>query len=843
MKPQCIQAVQAAAAAMGHAKGLSAAQLADIDTRMQRTLRHLARTDPDWQTKPTAQRYAEAAAQAMQEVKAEAALKVQRAQMQVVARGATDGRIASILTQYKGLSRSEALGRDMSNVDAGISGLRARTMSRLVGLVDAVRNADGTSFGRRLAMFLWDAENPQMTSDLAREIYASADGSTGNKIAQEGAKAWLQVIDEMRQRFNAAGGDVGRLDYGYAPISHEFRRVRGDNDLASRDRWVAKTLGLLDRGRYVDETGAKLGDVAVTDMLNGVWETIKSDGLNKQEPGQFKGTGARANAGSEARVLHFKDGGAYLDYMTSYGRGSMYDLMMGHLGKMARDIGLVEAYGPNPEAQMRTQFDLARQADGGELKKFGFGVGIARIDAQGMWRTLSGAASTPASEVGAAFFRHVRNVQSLKLAGTFLKMFPDLATYFVTTGFNKLGYWNGLANLGRSALKANRDWAAMHGLMADSMARELNRFMGENIGQGWSARLANSQMKLTLGELWTDTLDRAFGLTKMAALARQAGKDWGSLDQYDRALLERGGVTAEDWRVVRSAQLDSLNGQAMLTPDAIAAVNHPSAAQVADKILGIVKNQGADAVIKPDLEVRTIQTWNGTQAGTALGEFARSVMQFKSFPIAMVTRHWRQMMNAPVVTDGSAPMLANPWLYGGGLAVSATILGAISTQATAVASGKDPIDVTGPHAAKFWLQAFATGGAGGFYADLLTRDSSQDRSANDTIGKLFGPSISDAATVMQITKGNIDDKLAGKQTHAAAQGLQFARSHVPYLNVWYLKAAIDHAGMNALQENVSPGYLGRMRENAARQWGEDYWWAPGTGGPQRAPDLGQAVGQ
>jgi hypothetical protein len=52
-------------------------------------------------------------------------------------------------------------------------------------------------------MFLFDAENPQMTRDLATEIFANADGSTGNKVAQEGAKAWLKVIEDLRQRFNA----------------------------------------------------------------------------------------------------------------------------------------------------------------------------------------------------------------------------------------------------------------------------------------------------------------------------------------------------------------------------------------------------------------------------------------------------------------------------------------------------------------------------------------------------------------------------------------------------------------------------------------------------------------
>ena len=49
------------------------------------------------------------------------------------------------------------------------------------------------------------------------EVFGNGSGATGNKLAQDGAKAWLKTIEQLRQRFNAAGGDVGSLDYGYLP--------------------------------------------------------------------------------------------------------------------------------------------------------------------------------------------------------------------------------------------------------------------------------------------------------------------------------------------------------------------------------------------------------------------------------------------------------------------------------------------------------------------------------------------------------------------------------------------------------------------------------------------------
>jgi hypothetical protein len=48
--------------------------------------------------------------------------------------------------------------------------------------------------------------------------------------------------------------------------------------------------------------------------------------------------------------------------------------------------------------------------------------------------------------------------------------------------------------------------------------------------------------------------------------------------------------------------------------------------------------------------------------------------------------------------------------------------------------------------------------------------------------------------------------------------------------------------MNALQENLSPGYLGRQQQKAAQEWGQSFYWAPQDHTPHRAPDLSHAFG-
>jgi len=179
--------------------------------------------------------------------------------------------------------------------------------------------------------------------------------------------------------------------------------------------------------------------------------------------------------------------------------------------------------------------------------------------------------------------------------------------------------------------------------------------------------------------------------------------------------------------------------------------------------------------------------------------------------------------------------------------VSLTALGALAVQTKQLTQGKDPINMSphGPHATKFWLKAFAQGGGLSIVADMLLNDPGNTPGDyfRSTAGTLAGPAVSTVMQAAAIPVVNTWDASKGKPTHAMAQAAGLMRQNSPFMNLWYAKAAIDHAGMNALQENMSPGYLGKMRAQAAKDWGQGYWWAPGTGGPDRAPNFGAAVGQ
>lgn len=829
MQPKCRAMVNAAAG-----KPLTDAQIRNIDERMDATMRRLARQDSaGWMAKSKDTQVMDAAQAAMDDIKAEAQRKVVNAQLQVMKTLETQQRIADLKTNMKSDQR-RAVVEDLNNTHLYNDAIKKQYASGLMDLVDAASSTQGTTTGRKMLQFLFDAENPQMTKDLVSEIFANGKGGTGNAVAQAGAKAWLQTIEAMRTRFNDAGGDVGKLEYGYMPQPHDSARIRQ----AGPDAWAQATLDLLDRKQYVNADGSRMNDAQVIDMLRAAHETLASDGMNKQTPGQFKGPGAKANSGSKSRVLHFKDGQAYLDYNAKYGMGSMYDAMISHVGGMARNIGLVERMGPNPNQQFRLQLDLAERADGpittaaGALKN-------GAVGPQAVWDVISGNSGAPASARLAEIGQHTRNVQTMgKLAGAVISSITDLSTMMVTTGYNKLPYWDLLTNTMTAGGKEAKEFANMHGMIAESLISDLNRWQGENIANTWSGRLANSTMKLSLMNAWTDTMRRGFSLTMMAGMGKLSGKKWSALTEWDRSHLARKGITEADWDVVNTAQLSDYRGQKMLTPEAIAASGHPEANQVTDKILGFITDESEFAVMNPDITTRAIQTWGGQQAGTGLGEFARMTMQFKSFPIAMISRHWRRIMESKSSMDG-APAMANKAAYTAALAVSGTILGAIAFQTKQVVQGKDPVDMTTP---KFWTRAIAQGGGAGFMGDIVLGDTTQDRSPLDSLSRLtMGPSFGSLADAWELTKGNFDEWNAGKDTHAGAEALRFAKGHLPYINLWYSKAALDHLLLHSLQENLSPGYLDRQRSKAQKDWQQGYWWEPGQAMPDRAPDI-SAIG-
>ncbi|CAM5183746.1 hypothetical protein CDEF62S_04667 [Castellaniella defragrans] len=817
MRDECIEAV---AQAIG--RSITQREAQDIEGRILGSMRQIARKDPTtWRAMTREQRLRMAAQDAGQTLQSEASKAKQRVALTILAHDRVMNRYGALVAG--GMKPFRAVKRVLDDASRYAKGVANEYFSGLIDTMNAVA-----------PRYLGMVENAQQAAALVREIFGE---HTGDALAAKGAKAWLETVETMRQRFNAAGGDVGKLDYGYIPQPHDDLRVLR----AGRDQWVSDVLPLLDRARYVDENGTQLDDARMVDMLNHAWETITTGGANKAAIGQASGPGMRANRGSDSRAIHFKDAASYLAYSASYNKGGILSAMQAHVSRLAKDIALVEEFGPNPNTQWRYLHDTATRTGEADL------VGPFLVSTQSMWEVLNGAAGSVVNVRMAEIAQGARNVEVFgKLQSAFLSSITDIPTYLATTGFNRLGFGAALRNLIHSFGGETRDYANRAGLVAESMVSDMNRWAESNIGKGWTGKLANATMKASLLEAWTDALRRGFSITMMGALGKMSRQDWASLDAGDRARLQRQGVTETDFRVWQLAKPESWRGSDMLTMQTLRAIpdvdlegaglTRRDVDRAVSRLLGAIADESEYASVGQDLYSRAALT-RGTKKGTVEGEFLRSIALFKGFPVALISRHLARMVDQWRQPNGKVSSVA----YGAGLIGGVTVFGALAIELKDIANGKDPRDMSTP---KFWAAAFTQGGGLGIFGDLLyTGMGGNNRAGVPNWMNLLGPVIGSGFEAVDLTAGNIGQAMRGERTHAGAEAVRFARSHMPFVNLWYAKAAIDHAVLHDLQEMMSPGYLARMRQNAARDWGQSFWWQPGQTMPRRAPDLTKALGR
>jgi hypothetical protein len=843
MKPQCIDAVNSAVG-----RELNEAELKGVEERITRHLRQNAARDPQATLAMTPeQRFVEAAKTASEEFQAEQAKKAQRVALQVMA----NAKIEQHLSQFggdklDGLARVVAFHADgkgnFLSVESQAKAIERDSLRQMIGTMEATN-----------PKFFGLFENKDGVRALVKELFGE---DSGVKEAKDGAAQFKAVAEALRQRFNRGGGEVGQLEDWGMPHHHSQLNVAK----AGREQWIADILPRLDRSRYTGPDGARMTDQELDVFLTHAWETIATGGVNKIEPGRPNGSGMRANRGNEGRQIHFKDADSYLGYQEKYGDHTPYEVMVGHISGVSKDIALVETLGPNPDHAFRMFRDigmkeatLADPAKAGKVQKQIVGL-------ENLYNLTAGKTLPVASEHLAKSFDTLRSwLVASRLGSAVISSLSDEATLYLTAHVNNLPELRVFANELSAMNPANqmeKRMALRAGLAMNTMISSLNRFGQDGLGASFSSKLASSVLRASGLNALTEARKRAFGVTMMSSLG-QITKDFdnlGKLDKADHRILLSKGITETEFAVWRKAALEDWGGgnSTMLTPESIYRIPDEALKGLADdlfpnmpvdartlkeraatKLLGVVLEETDVAVIEPGVKERALMLSN-LQRGTWKGELSRSFFLFKSFPIAMLTRHWMRGMNMET-SGGKAAYIAS-------LMAGTTMLGAAALQINEVLSGRDPRNMNPAEkgGVRNWIQAMMKGGSLGIYGDFLFSESTQH--GQSPVASVMGPVIGMGEDLFNLTQGNLVQLAQGKTTHAGAELVKFAKSNMPGANLWYTKAALDHMVFHQLQEYFSPGYLATMRSRAYREFGQQYWWEPGQVAPDRAPNPAAAVG-
>lgn len=838
MKDTCREAV-----AQYLGRSLNQMEERAIEDRIRRNLRALAAEDnAAYLAMTDAERMKAAAERAGLELEHEAIKREQRTALVIAAHDRIDGHLNQMAA--KGMGGLDALSRiiafnadgksDFLSVESRTKAVRAEALRQMVQTLEA---SNPKFFG----LF----ENKEGIEAVVRALFHE---KTGIKEADDGARLFHQVAEMLRQRFNKGGGDVGRLEDYDMPHHHSQAKVAN----VGADKWVADVIPLLKRERYFNADGTAMSDQQLADFLRDAWLTIATGGVNKIEPGSPSGHGMRANRGADAhRVIHFKDADSYLNYQKQYGEKDLYSVLVDHVGRMAKDIALVETFGPNPDLAYAYFRDKAHQqaATLAPEKLGSFDKQRASID--NLYNYVTGKTLPVASEGLAKAFDHVRSLLvASRLGSAVITSFSDEATMHLTARVLNLPETRLVMNELSALNLANPEelrLARRAGLSLETMIGGLNRFGQEGLGAPFSSKLANFTMRASGLSALTDARKRAFGVTMMDALGATVKNvdQLVRLDKHDNRLLLSKGITETDWQVWRLAKPEEWGGNhTLLTPEAIARIPDADLAKLGDpaklrqeaitKLLGTVLEETDVAVIEPGAREKA---WlhAGYQRGTWKGEIMRSVFLFKSFPIAMISRHWMRGWGMESA-GGKAAYLTS--LFAG-----TTLLGALSMQVDQMLQGKDPRNLNpfdGEHGYKNWVAAMMKGGSMGLYGDFLFSETTQH--GQSPTASFLGPVVGMAEDVFNLTQGNLMQFAQGKPTHAGAELLRFLRSNTPGASLWYAKAALNHMVVHDLQEYLSPGYLSHMQDKTRREFGQEYWLRPGKTTPDRMPDLAKVAG-
>lgn len=690
-----------------------------------------------------------------------------------------------------------------------------------------------------------DFRKGRLDDDFVRELDALQRGRsgpvTGNRAARQVAEIADKHLEALRKRANMEGANIKRLPGRVLRNSHDQRRLlktgfKGWSDfVAPRLDW--KRIG-------VDPNNA----ARRTEFLQNAYATltngVKAGGSPDDVAKAFSGPRNIARMMSEHRVLHWKDGTSWLEYNRTFGDSNVLDTLVFDIETTGRSAGLIQRMGPNPRAMLnlvrRKLLDRYKlDPNAAEITKQISSKAIDDILAEvdGTTRGAPAGWSTTADRMSTV--RAI--VSSLKLGGAVLSAQGDTifsVGEYRNAGISRIGsIYKGVFTAARGIANA-RGWAnAELREFADMLGVGLQGTLGQmaaryEIGENFSrstARHLTKFFKMTLLTQWTDAVKRGYVLMMSSHLSRVGDDIFAATDsgrQQTARLATLYGFDDASWREAYRLADTTVAGRRMVDPRRIfeAAERAVTDAErqrlilLGEKMQTMLFDRAEFASPTPGANERAMLN-QGTLRGTPVGEAARLMTQFKSFPTTVLMKNWGSVLHSRGGTRGRGlGAHARGFLRGGNMGDAAMMIavawgfGATSMALKDMAKGREPRDMT-PQAA---MAALLQSGGLGIYGDfLLGRTSRFGGSLTETIA---GPALGTAADLQKLISGLIYDDFG--DDYGAGEVLEFARYNTPfassYVNMFYTKSLFDYAIFYQLQEMANPGYL-RRRDRRLRQ--------------------------
>lgn len=744
------------------------------------------------------------------------------------------------MAEYTDVRGNRSPGTFLSDLVEARHGARGET---LVGKYEAVRRSfrrDMTVFAQKFrSNLLTMRRNKKLLNNVVREAFGE---NTKDPQARAIAQAWLAIAERARTRFNAAGGQIGKLAKWAMPQAHNSKAIRR----AGFERWSKYIDGRLDWDEMAmrHNAGLPYSPEMRQTILNRAFEDIRTDGYSKR-PASANAGRSVSKKGMDHRFFTFKNADAWMEYSAEFGTGKdAFRAMLGHLDGMAMDIAMMEVLGPNPHHMWQYLKDAATKL-GQTLPGVGDGERATRLvkTADNKFSHFTGEANIPHSDTAARYASGTRAwLSSAQLGRAIYSAFSDFNTQQISASFAGASRFGFLKHLGKlitsKEFRAQANEAGLIFENAMDVGNAAQRWDMENFHVESAMRAADFTIRSTgLGWL-TEVQRQTHGMHMMATAARDwHGKPFASLPAKTRRFLEGYGLGAEAWDGINRAPIHTMpNGLKILRAQEI---DEAAGGRVADLWMELLTSSTEFAVVSADITSRAA-ILGKQRPGSIGGEVLRFGLQYKAHPLAMIVTHVGRIVR--MALQGRKMDAAG---YMAGLFIGNTLLGAVAMQLKEQAKGRDPMDMT---TGKFWAAAILQGGGIGILGDFIFAD--QNRYGGSPVDTLLGPGAGLLKDALKFTVGNAQEALAGEDTGIGGEFVDLLRRYTPGGSAWYVGLIYEREILDRLQIALDPDAYDDFsrREASARERGTSYFSPPGSSvitgeGGARAPDFSNVMGE
>jgi hypothetical protein len=657
--------------------------------------------------------------------------------------------------------------------------------------------------------------------EVVEDLYAASRG-----IGKRSEDAAVRKISDDMLRLTTVGGESFERAGGNITLRKDYFLGRNPNTekiiKAGKDNYVRDSVMAYDLERVSEATAGIIR--TLEDLKRAVskdYDSIVSGGISDLSEYAPPGMKSVVNSRNHHRIFSFKDAESDISWHQKYGNGNLYEKVNAYTSNIGRDIGLLQTYGPKPEAFIRSLLREAATIDPAKASKLKDVTYRHFRGVTGQWdksldptvtRYLNNyRASQTASLLGSTVIDALTGDLTLGAIAKGLRGLPalrgqlrSLKTLFSKTYNKDMKLWasfgwytDGFIDDAIGMLKQAEaegadkffDAAARLTMKYTGLTRVTNATKGENVRM-LSELLSEVNSKTASPQLMTWLRNNGID-DKLLSLAQKYGKD-----------------TVEDW------------GVSVVNPVKLFEAGYEKEAAQLNTIFNKMSE-----LVSPTTSARLRGYWSSLERGSKLSQIGvGSLRGFTGYPGSFWENHMKTVL--------SQPGLLNKAKWATAYALPLTMAGVVSTWIRDMLNGKDP-KLDTETVARGMLRANVLLMLG----DPLLGNSGMQSSFDRLVGPLGG-------NIDLLTKAGAHT-LKGDWAKAAGKMQESLERLVPGRNAWFSNLILNRYVFDQIKhlydEDAQKKF--KQRTKSASSKGSPFWWEPGELSPERAPDIGNLLEQ